>query len=350
MRNDYEFINLPSSKYVIKLKKFNVGIILGIIFIIMMTFINMIVPYINMSKCLEKTRETHFYLKQSVKPTSILLMTDIHISAINSFPDIYMSNMRKAINFYWKTDYTVALGDIMDSGGHDGHPRNIPDFIYSKMFNRAKYITQCRYNQSKCLFLPGNHDIKEYPPPRWWKYFPNTCLNQIYNLTSDISLLCLNTQQTNQSIKIVEKLQDVDKSIIFLSHKPWWQQSSENFKAIYDKYTIPLSLYGHTHFFNKLDYQNSKTVSLPTFNFLRTFDEKRIVNWTQGFGILKLDGHNGCLKVCEPYSMIYAYSIYCIITVSFMIMLRKYFYGFITVIISYLALLYFIYMFLVNLV
>ena len=34
--------------------------------------------------------------------------------------------MRKAINFYWKTDYTVALGDIMDSGGLDGHPRNIP--------------------------------------------------------------------------------------------------------------------------------------------------------------------------------------------------------------------------------
>ena len=89
MRNDYEFINLPSSKYVIKLKKFNVGIILGVIFIIMMTFINMLVPYINMSKCLEKTRETHFYLKQSVKPTSILLMTDIHISAINSFPDIF---------------------------------------------------------------------------------------------------------------------------------------------------------------------------------------------------------------------------------------------------------------------
>ena len=50
--------------------------------------------------------------------------------------------------------------------------------------------------------------------------FPNTCLNQIYNLTSDISLLCLNTQQTNQSIKILENLQDVDKSVIFLSHIP----------------------------------------------------------------------------------------------------------------------------------
>ena len=71
-----------------------------------------------------KIRETHFYLKQSVKPNIILLMTDIHIT-INSFLYLYVCN-EKGYKILLKTDYTVALGDIMDSGGHDGHPRNIP--------------------------------------------------------------------------------------------------------------------------------------------------------------------------------------------------------------------------------
>lgn len=258
----------------------------------------------------------------------ILVLSDVHVCTVCPISDIGMWARRWAAQYVHRTRNTIVLGDVHTFGG-GSNGANVTKFWYKRQINRFRRITGCNRlstsnapgMKSKCVVLPGNHDLVSDPTKRWLKQFKYQDTYGTFD--SGVSYYAINAQNPIQT--------NIHNATLFLSHKPYFVRqggvalvdSDAHLATLLTNHSFQLALSGDEHLFSvgMTDF-NVTEVIVPSFNPVRAYltsieegcHDRPNCQLGLGFAILTVHS-NQLIQVtyCHPHSNPYTLHIILII-------------------------------------
>jgi hypothetical protein len=248
---------------------------------------------------------------------SILVLSDLHIDSFCPFGDIGMWLRRIAAEHVHSTRNLIMLGDINNFGGGASGAYNISDFMFNLQIARFKRIIGCSHTDmvgSRCVIVPGNHDLVDEPTARWLTSL--SAPNSYGVFDSGVSYYILNSQSP--------KIQSCANASLLLSHSPVLNniggpslfEDNNGFADQFSCSSFGLVLSGDEHLFSLLPHTENDPAEIivPSFSALRAYlaaenegcHGRPKCQLGMGFGILKVMT-NGSIyfKLCHPVSQTY---------------------------------------------
>ena len=276
-----------------------------------------LLPYYSATICQETIRLSPKSVsrQEAKQKDAVLILADIHLDTLCPYSDFSMKRRRLAAQYMHSVASTVILGDLMSFGGGQDGSFNISDHLFAYHAARFRDVVGCAPEElrpkdvSRCVVLPGNHDLVQEPTARWLQSFPLP--NVAGRLPGGTTYYLLNSQHPS--------IPNGTRATLLLSHSP---VTHIHDGLVYINPTLPvdnfkLILSGHEHVASYSAASVSRShnvsypaeISVPSFNLIRAmlsgFEETCVGKMNcylgMGFGVLRLfDDESISYQLCTP--------------------------------------------------
>ena len=249
----------------------------------------------------------------------VLVLADVHIASFCPFGDVGMRQRRIAAQRVHALSTTAVLGDVMSFGGGEDGTYNVSDALFDFHARRFQRILGCTAvdmrnpDRSRCLILPGNHDLVHEPTARWLRWFP--AANSLGRLPGGTSFYALNSQNASIPAGASATLLLSHSAV---THERWGLMFNANVSTLpVNAFRLILSGNEHVAAFNPAtvlgavpsNRTHPAEVVVPSFNAFRAMldstpticSDKPNCRPGVGFGVLRVfDDESISYQLCSP--------------------------------------------------
>ena len=210
-----------------------------------------------------------------------LVISDLHVHPYMPFLDSRMAHVVSLARRNWPMiNRTIVLGDLMHwAGGLTFASKNLSSEHWNNMVARVKAVV----NDSRAIYIPGNHDLNDTITDRWIRAFGayNTNKHVFNNVTAYLAS-AMAPQRHN--------------STVVLSHYP--MQSADD-PLWHPK--LQLALNGHLHYQEQRLFNGTRQYTLATLNPFQAISNNHFDgSGQQGFGLMDASLR---IRTCQVYTI-----------------------------------------------